>query len=67
MPTYLDEGVGYHHPEVENPQNALLGIHDGLSHFKPLRSNYQGIAIYCEWETDLAEWQYLEGHFLQTK
>ena len=63
VPTYDDPGVDYHNPKVENLPNALLGIHRGLAH-KPLPGNYQGIAIYCEWETDTNEWQYLEGHFL---
>jgi len=43
--------------------NALLGVHRGLSH-QPLPTNYQGVAIYCEWETSEAEWQYFREHFL---
>lgn len=63
VPTYDDAGVDYHHPEVENLTNALLGIHRGLSR-QPLPGHYQGIAIYCEWETDAVEWGYFRQHFL---
>lgn len=66
VPTYDDAGVGYHDPKVENLTNALLGIHRGLSK-RPLPANYQGVAIYCEWETSEAEWAYLRGHFLSRR
>jgi hypothetical protein len=64
VPTYEDPGVDYHLPGVENVTNALLGIHRGLS-IKPLPSNYQGVAIYCEWETDEGEWRFFREHFLK--
>lgn len=64
VPTYNDIGVEYHHPHVENLTNALKGIHRGLFR-RELPSNYQGIAIYCDWETDASEWQYLRDHFLK--
>lgn len=64
VPTYADAGVGYHQPAVENLENALPGIHRGLA-AKPLPANYQGVAIYCEWETDTNEWRYFEEHFLK--
>ena len=53
-----------HDPKVENLQNALLGIHRGLSRGQ-MPTNYQGVAIYCEWETDADEWHYLREHFLK--
>jgi glycosyl hydrolase family 18 (putative chitinase) len=62
VPTYDDAGAGYHDPKVENLRNALLGIHRGLSR-NPLPSNYQGVAIYCEWETSDAEWNHFREHF----
>jgi hypothetical protein len=62
VPTYDDAGVGYHHPRAENLTNALLGIHRGLSR-QPLPADYQGVAIYCEWETSEAEWLYFREHF----
>jgi hypothetical protein len=64
VPTYNDAGVDYHNPRVENLQNALPGIHRGLSP-EPLPKNYQGIALYCDWETDESEWKYLRDHFLK--
>ena len=64
LPTYADADSGYHHPDVENLENSLLGIHRGLSR-RPLPQNYQGVAIYCHWETDEAEWKYFREHFLK--
>ena len=65
VPSYKDEGVGYHNPDVENLSNSLRGIYAGLSSFKKIPSNYQGISLYCEWEMDESEWQYLRKHFLK--
>jgi hypothetical protein len=64
IPTYEDPGVEYHYANVENITNALLGIHRGLSR-QALPTNYQGVAIYCEWETSDSEWQYFQEHFLK--
>jgi hypothetical protein len=64
VPTYDDTGVEYHIPRVENLVNALLGIHRGLSGHE-LPANYQGVAIYCEWETDTNEWLYFHDHFMK--
>ena len=61
---YDDSGAGYHDPKVENLRNALVGIHRGLSHRSPA-TNYQGVAIYCDWETSDAEWAYFREHFLK--
>ncbi len=63
IPTYDDAGVGYHDPKVENITNALLGVHLGL-HRGPLPATYQGVSIYCEWQTSEAEWRYFREHFL---
>jgi hypothetical protein len=65
VPTYEDPGVEYHFSNVENITNALLGIHRGLSR-QVLPTNYQGVAIYCEWETSDSEWQYFQEHFLKS-
>ena len=64
LPTYDDADVDYHNPKVENLENALLGIHRGLSR-QPLRTDYQGVAIYCEWETDEPKWEYFRRNFLK--
>jgi hypothetical protein len=65
VPAYDDAGVGYHLPRVENLHNALAGIHAGLPDDGPLPRHYQGVAIYCEWEMDDAEWSYWQHHFLR--
>ncbi len=64
LPAYQDEGVGYHDPKVENLKNALLGIHAGLSEFNNLPANYQGIALYSEWEMDDGEWDLIKKQFM---
>jgi hypothetical protein len=62
VPTYDDAGTGYHNPKVENLTNALRGIHRGLSRAS-VTTNYQGVALYCDWETSDAEWSYWQEHF----
>lgn len=63
IPVYADEGVGYHYPAAENLKHGLSGIQRGLKTFDTLPTNYAGIAIYCEWEMDHAEWEYLQHEF----
>ena len=64
VPTYKDLGEDYHNPKVENLENALSGIHRGLAR-EPLPANYQGVALYCEWQMDANDWLYFEKHFLK--
>ncbi|MBI3272327.1 MAG: hypothetical protein HYZ53_25270 [Planctomycetes bacterium] len=66
LPTYDDAGVSYHFPEAENLATALLGVHAGLARLGTPPDAYGGIALYCEWETDDAEWAHLAEHFLRT-
>ena len=56
LPAYDDAGVGYHDPRVENLRNAILGVHGGLKQQHTLPVNYQGIALYSEWEMEDHEW-----------
>jgi len=63
LPAYEDAGSGYHHPNVEDLRNALLGVHSGLNNYSELPDNYQGVAIYSEWEMDDSEWSVLREHF----
>lgn len=67
VPTYGAAGpkLGplYHNPRIENLPNALRGLHRGLSDYGQLPANYAGAAIYCEWETDAAEWQTWRAEF----
>ncbi len=63
VPAYDDAESGYHHPDVENLRHALRGVHAGLIQ-GPLPANYQGVAIYCEWEMDDAEWRHWRKWFV---
>ena len=65
LPAYEDAGVGYHHPDVEDLENALLGIHAGLSRLENLPRHYKGVAIYSEWEMTPEKWGVLQGLFLK--
>ncbi len=64
VPTYDDAGVGYHNPKAENLKNALWGIHRGLTKADTTRG-FQGVAIYCEWETGEGEWDLWRQGFLK--
>lgn len=59
VPVYEDQGVGYHHPEVENVSNSLSGISAGLDPSAP--PNYAGVALYAEWTLDTAEEEVLRA------
>lgn len=65
LPAYTDAGVGWHHPWVENLAHALRGVHAGLPDVLP--PQYQGVALYAEWELDDAEWQTLRAEFLRPR
>ena len=56
VPAYDDADSGYHNPAVENVEGALRGFHAGLATFAEIPSNWQGAALYSEWEMDEAEW-----------
>lgn len=65
LPAYDDAGVGYHAPGVENLSNGLGGIHSGLRGYAQLPENFDGVAIYSEWEIDEREWRIFEENFLK--
>jgi hypothetical protein len=65
VPVYDDSGTTYHFPHVENLKNGLKGIHSGLNGFGQLPENYQGVAIYCEWEMEPEEWKFFQKYFLK--
>jgi hypothetical protein len=64
IPAYEDAGVGYHDPSVENIANALAGIHAGLEPTPALPQNYQGVAIYCDWEMNAQKWADFDARLL---
>lgn len=66
LPAYDDAHTEYHDPDIENLWNSLAGIHAGLLSYDPLPNNYQGVAIYSEWEMRPNEWETFRSHFLRT-
>lgn len=56
--------VRYHDPRVENLANALRGIHGGLGEGIP-PFNYQGVALYSEWEMNTTKWECFREEFLR--
>ena len=64
LPAYDDPGVGYHRADVENLRTSIEGVHAGLGD-AALPPNYQGVALYSDWELDEAEWQLFREHFLR--
>ncbi len=66
VPAYDDGGADYHDPRVENLEHSLHGIHAALASYPSLPQNYQGIAIYSEWEMESHEWATLKQAFFQT-
>jgi hypothetical protein len=65
VPAYDDAGVDYHDPDVENITNSLAGIHAALHSLSPFPGNYQGIALYSEWEMTPAKWRDYETRFMK--
>ena len=63
-------GPLYHDPRIENLPNTLAGLHRALRDARAdngaLPRNYAGAAIYCEWETDAAEWQIWRQDFFNS-
>jgi hypothetical protein len=64
IPAYEDAGVDYHDPGIENITNALAGIHAALERTPALPQNYQGVAIYCDWEMNAQKWADFDARFL---
>ena len=63
VPAYDDADTGYHDPEVENLEHSLSGIHASLNGYDSLPKHYGGVAIYCGWEMEDAEWRYFQREF----
>lgn len=56
-----DEPTASHHPNVENLENALHGIHAALEPKMP--KNYAGIALYAHFTMDNLRWKTLGQEF----
>lgn len=55
IPAYEDVKIGFN-PEVENIENGLKGIIDGLNNFRSNEDSFAGVAIYSYWTIDESEW-----------
>lgn len=49
---------------MENLPTGLSGIHARLN-AHGLSPNYQGVALYSDWELDENEWRHFREHFLK--
>ncbi|MBI3932287.1 MAG: hypothetical protein HY317_02635 [Acidobacteria bacterium] len=58
IPTYDETGL-MHRARVETPENALLGVIQGLRGLGP-GGTFEGVALYAEWTTDDGEWAVYE-------
>jgi hypothetical protein len=67
VPAYDDAGAEYHDPQIENLENAIRGIHAGLTSFERLPVNFQGLAIYSEWEMEETEWDIWRSEFEKSR
>jgi hypothetical protein len=59
VPTYDETGL-MHRGRVETPENAILGIVEGLRGLGG-GGTFEGVALYAEWTTDPAEWAVYES------
>jgi hypothetical protein len=57
VPTYDPRGI-MHREGVETPENALLGIVEGLRGRSG--GTFEGVALYAEWTTSEADWAVYE-------
>lgn len=64
IPAYEEKGVEYHHSDVENIRNSILGLNTGLSSYSNLPTNYKGIAIYSDWVMNSEKWKVIRNQFL---
>jgi hypothetical protein len=58
IPTYDETGL-MHRGYVETPENALVGLVEGLRGLGA-GGTFEGVALYAEWTTDESEWEVYE-------
>ncbi|QQE13646.1 glycoside hydrolase family 18 protein [Planctomycetota bacterium] len=63
VPAYDDTHVDYHNPDIENITNSIRTINKTLAPAQKLPPNYQGIAIYCEWQMTSEKWNEYQTEF----
>lgn len=54
LPAYEDEKDGFN-PEIENIENAMLGVIDGMNNTRSNEESFTGVAIYSYWTMDPEE------------
>lgn len=64
IPTY-DTTTGSHYPYVENLDNALIGVKQGLSGLPDNAPNRVGVAVYAEWTTSKDEARAYESAWIR--
>ncbi len=62
VPAYEDE-TRDSDPNVENLENALRGLTDGLNNWRSDRDNFAGVAIYAFWEISDDEWEVYDKYW----
>jgi hypothetical protein len=53
-----------HDPNIENIQNGLQGVIDGLNDHDSVPSVVGGISIYPQWEMDTSKWSFYKTYWL---
>lgn len=64
IPAYNDATEAYD-PLIENVENGVRGIIDGLNNFRSSEENFAGVAIYPYWEIDDTEWEVYDQYWLK--
>jgi len=66
IPSY-DNVPALSNPDVENVQNALLGVRTALEQRPTVAACFQGVSIYANWATDPQEWRRFRAGWLQSR
>lgn len=64
IPAYNEEKDGFN-PKVENIENGLKGVINGLNNIRSDEENFAGVAIYPYWEVSEDEWAVYEKLWLK--
>lgn len=64
IPAY-DEANENFHPKIENVENGVRGVINGLNNIRSNEKNFMGIAIYPYWQISAEEWAIFDKLWLQ--
>lgn len=62
VPAYDDE-TRDSDAKVENLENALIGVTNGLNNWRSRKKNFAGVAIYAFWEISDEEWEVYDKYW----